>query len=203
MTDPFPIADDLPAILDDIWVRLTRGAADRKSPMHTPIVGTVGPGGTCEQRVMVLRKVDRRGAILRFHTDIRSTKVAGIEGAPVGVIGYDPGRKVQVRAQGTATVLTDCPDVEAAWATTTLSGRRSYLTILPPGTVVGAATSGLPDQSEMQPAVLQATNVGRANFALVIVTLTQVEWLRLTHDGHRRARFTRSGTDWAGEWLIP
>lgn len=203
MTDPFPIADDFAAILDDIWKRLGRGAADRRSAFHTPAVGSTDAQGSVQQRVMVLRKVDRATATLRFHTDVRSAKVSQMADARVAVLGYDAGAKVQIRAEGTAALLTEGPDVEAAWAATTPSGRRSYLTILAPGTVSDVPSSGLPDAIAVRMPTLDETLPGRANFGLLVVTLDRLEWLHLAHEGHRRAAFRCEGDDWRGAWLIP
>jgi pyridoxamine 5'-phosphate oxidase len=203
MTDPFPIADDLAAILDDIWKCLGRGAADRRSAFHTPAVGSTDTKGQVQQRVMVLRKVDRAMATLRFHTDVRSSKVAQMADARVAVLGYDAGARIQIRAEGAATLLTEGPDVEAAWTATTPSGRRSYLTTLAPGTVSDVPSSGLPDAITTRMPTLEETLSGRANFGLLVVTLDRLEWLHLAHEGHRRAAFARTGADWRGAWLIP
>jgi len=203
MTDPFPIADDFPAILDDIWKRLGRGAADRKSPFHTPAVGTTDAQGYVQQRIMVLRKADRATGTMRFHTDIRSAKVTQTINGRLCVLGYDAGAKTQIRAEGTAAILTEGPEVDAAWAATSPSGRRSYLTIDPPGTVSNAATSGLPEAITMRMPTAEETLPGRAHFGLIVVTLDRLEWLHLAHSGHRRAAFTRDGSDWHGHWLVP
>jgi pyridoxamine 5'-phosphate oxidase len=203
MTDPFPIADTFDAVLDDIWRRLGRGAADRRSAFHTPSVGSVDSAGQVQQRIMVLRKTDRTAATLRFHTDIRSAKAGQAKAAVVGVLGYDPGAKIQVRADGMAAILTEGADVDAAWAATSPSGRRSYLTTLAPGTISDTPTSGLPAAIETRMPEPEETVAGRANFGLLVVTLDRLEWLHLAHDGHRRAAFARVGDDWAGQWLIP
>ena len=203
MTDPFPIADNHEDIFDDIWKRLGRGAADRRSPFHTPVVGSTDVAGHVHQRVMVLRKVDRPAASLRFHTDIRSAKTAQVDGARVALLGYDAGAKIQLRVQGTAAIHTDGPDVDAAWTATSPSGRRSYLTILAPGTASGTATSGLPDDMALRTPTADETLLGRANFGLLVVSVDRLECLHLAHDGHRRAAFTRLGEEWHGAWLIP
>jgi pyridoxamine 5'-phosphate oxidase len=203
MTDPFPIADDFDAVLDDIWKRLGRGAADRRSAMHTPAVGSIDAHGHVSQRIMVLRKVDRPAGTLRFHTDIRSAKATQVTTSSVGILGYDAGAKIQIRATGSAAILTGGPDVEAAWAATSASGRRSYLTTFAPGTVSEAPTSGLPTAIAARVPAIEETTAGRAHFGLLIVTLDRLEWLHLAHDGHRRAGFARIGDDWRGQWLIP
>ncbi len=205
MLDPLPIPDDLDAVLTDIWTRWGRGAADRRSAFHTPVVGSVNERGTPDQRVMVLRKVDRSIATLRFHTDIRSMKARQIEAqSMVSILGYDPGAKVQIRASGRASLIRTGPLADAAWAATSTSGRRSYLTTLPPGTVSNTATSGLPRSFEQTVPTVSESEAGRANFAIVAVTLDRLEWLHLASTGHRRAAFTRGGeSGWTGVWLIP
>jgi pyridoxamine 5'-phosphate oxidase len=204
MPDPFPVPDDLDAIFNDIWTRWGRGAADRRSPFHTPVVGSTCTNGTPGQRVMVLRKADRQAGVLRFHTDLRSSKVAHLQAqGSVGVIGYDPGAKVQLRASGTASIVSTGPVADTAWATTSASGRRSYLTTLAPGSISDTATSGLPIAFEQTVPTLTESEAGRANFAIVPITLTHLEWLHLASTGHRRAAFTLAENRWSGEWLIP
>jgi pyridoxamine 5'-phosphate oxidase len=204
MPDPFPVPDDLDAILNDIWTRWGRGAADRRSPFHTPVVASISQSLAPEQRVMVLRKVDRPAGILRFHTDRRSTKTAQIgHNTLVSVIGYDASAKIQIRASGTASIVSSGDLADAAWAATSHSGRRSYLTTLAPGTQSDTATSGLPTTFEGAVPTPSESEAGRANFAIVPVMLDRLEWLHLAAKGHRRAAFTRSGETWSGEWLIP
>jgi pyridoxamine 5'-phosphate oxidase len=204
MPDPFPVPDDLDAILNDIWTRWGRGAADRRSPFHTPVVASVSQSVAPEQRVMVLRKVDRAAGILRFHTDKRSSKAAQIDHKmTVSIIGYDAGAKIQIRASGDASIVSNGELANTAWAATSHSGRRSYLTTLAPGTRSDTATSGLPTTFEGAVPTPSESEAGRANFAIVPVTLNRLEWLHLAATGHRRAAFTRTDEAWTGEWLIP
>ncbi len=198
------MSDDLDTILTDIWTRWGRGSADRRSPFHTPVVASISVSSTPQQRVMVLRHVDRSGSTLRFHTDIRSGKAAQIaEHGTVSVLGYDASAKVQIRASGTAEIITTGTIPDTAWAATSPSGRRSYLTTLAPGTISDHATSGLPKAYETTVPTLSESEAGRANFAIIVITLDRFEWLHLASTGHRRAAFTRSGDTWAGKWLIP
>ena len=198
------MSDDLDTILTDIWTRWGRGSADRRSPFHTPVVASISVSSTPQQRVMVLRHVDRSGSTLRFHTDIRSGKAAQIaEHGTVSVLGYDASAKVQIRASGTAQIITTGTIPDTAWAATSPSGRRSYLTTLAPGIISDHATSGLPKAYETTVPTLPESEAGRANFAIIVITLDRFEWLHLASTGHRRAAFTRSGDTWAGKWLIP
>jgi pyridoxamine 5'-phosphate oxidase len=198
------IPDDLDAIMADIWTRWTRGGADRRSPFHTPVVASVGADGVPEQRVMVLRKADPLAATLRFHTDLRSAKVAQLRQSPVvSVIGYDASAKVQIRASGLAAISHDDEAADAGWAATSVSGRRCYLADPSPGTTSAAATSGLPSPFDQTMPTLTESEAGRANFAVVLVTIDRFEWLYLAASGHRRAAFTRNGDTWHGQWLVP
>lgn len=192
--------DDLSAVLDDIWRRWVRGKADRKSPFHTPIVGT----NDGNMRIMVLRQVDVMASRLRFHTDVRSSKTAAIGGgAPVSLLGYDPGAKIQIRGWGTGRIEAETPEADAAWAVSSPASRRCYLAPTAPGSGSETPTSGLPAHVENRVPDISETEAGRANFSILFTEIHTLEWLYLAHDGHRRAQFTRKGTDWQGRWLIP
>ena len=204
MNDPFPMLDDLDAIHADIWARWTRGGADRRSPFHTPVVASISASSAPEQRVMVLRKADTEAATLRFHTDIRSGKVGqfGVN-QRVSVLGYDPHAKIQIRASGMATIAHAGVAADAAWAATSTSGRRCYLADAVPGSSSINATSGLPSVFEKTMPTMIESEMGRTNFAMLLVTVNRLEWLYLAASGHRRAAFTRDGDEWRGTWLVP
>jgi pyridoxamine 5'-phosphate oxidase len=196
--------DTLDAVLADIWMRLVRGGADRRSAFHTPVVATLGADGISQQRVMVLRKSIEADATMRFHTDLRSAKVEQIDrDGPVSVLGYDPAAKIQIRASGRGIVTNAGEIADAAWAASSPSSRRCYLTQYAPGSVVDKPMSGLPESVEARVPERSETEVGRAHFAVLLVTLDTLEWLYLAHDGHVRARFVCEGGAWKGQWLIP
>ena len=194
----------LDAVLADIWMRLVRGGADRRSAFHTPVVASVDADGLPQQRVMVLRKCIEAEAVMRFHTDLRSAKVSEIEvGGRISVLGYDAAAKIQIRASGFATVTGAGDAADAAWVASSPSSRRCYLTRYAPGSVADKPISGLPISLENRVPERSETEAGRANFAVLTVKLDRLEWLYLAHDGHVRARFAAHEGTWAGEWLIP
>lgn len=199
-SDPFIPRDDLNAIEADLWARLGRGKADRKSPWHTPVVGTADG----DLRVMVLRHVDRGAATLRFHTDARSPKVTAIAANPrVSVLFYDPGSKLQLRCSGSGHIATADADTEAAWAGSAATSRRCYLAPAAPSSPADAPTSGLPEEFEQRFPTLAESEAGRSHFATLTVMLDRIDWLYLAHDGHRRALFARMGAQWQAGWLVP
>ena len=194
----------LDAVLADIWARLVRGGADRRSAFHTPVVASIGADGIPQQRVMVLRKCVEANATMRFHTDLRSAKVREIgSGGPVSVLGYDAGAKIQIRASGHG-LLSDTDEIaNAAWIASSPSSRRCYLTRYAPGSVADKPMSGLPAALENRVPERSETEAGRVNFAVLTVRLDTLEWLYLAHDGQVRARFAHGEGGWKGEWLIP
>lgn len=199
MTCPSAVPDDLDAVLDDAWMRLTHGATDRRSAFHTPVVATAHE--TLRQRVMVLRAADRVAARLRFHTDRRSAKVAMAAAAPrVSVLGYDPAARIQLTMQG---VVRLADDPAPYWQASTLASRRCYLVEPGPGTPVNSARSGIPDAFAARTPDLAESEQGAANFAAMLVSVDRLEWLELSASGGRRAAFVRDGERWSGTWLIP
>lgn len=191
--------ETLEAIRDDIDRRLAQAAADRRSAMHTPVVATAD----ADARVMVLRAFDPVTMTLRFHTDSRAPKVGAIgEGAPVGVLFYDREAKLQIRTRGTGRIERAGALVDAAWAESTNFARRCYLGE-GPGSVAVGPSSGLPPEFEgVEPDDAQL-HPARENFAVLLVTLEELDWFTLAHTGHRRASFVREGGGWNGRWVTP
>lgn len=199
---PLAVPDTLDAVLDDGWSRLARGAKDRRSTFHTPVVATAGDADV-RQRVMVLRAADRATATLRFHSDVRSAKMSQIgDGAAASVLGYDPGARIQIALSG--TLAPAGPDVtEAAWQASAFTSRRCYLAEPGPGTPIDGAGSGLPPHLLDRAPTPKESLAGRTNFVALVFAVSALEWLELTSAGNRRAAFVRRGTGWEGQWLIP
>lgn len=194
--------ETLEDVLADCRNRLIRAPRDRRSPMHTPVVVT----GDVDARVMVLRAFDSEGWWLRFHTDARAPKAQVIAADPrAALLFYDKGGKVQIRLRGGAQIITQGPEVDAAWAASTNFARRCYLGE-GPGAASDAPTSGLPPEFEgAEPDDAQLIPA-RENFALLRITPLSMDWLYLAHTGHVRAQFLRADTveaPWEGRWVSP
>ncbi len=192
-------ADDLDGTLAEALRLLARGAADRRSPFHTPGIATIGRDGRPKLRTVVLRAFDPAGPALRFHTDSRSAKIAELEAAPsIAVHGYDPGAKIQIRIEGRASVHGDDAVAEAAWNASQRMSRACYAVAPGPGTAMESA-----DAFEL-PATDEEIASGRIHFRAVVVAIERLEWLWLAHGGHRRAEFA-FGPDGSasGRWLVP
>lgn len=191
--------ETLEEVREDIARRLTRAAKDRRSAMHTPVVATAN----ADARVMVLRDFDQEGWTLRFHTDARAPKCSVIGGgAPVGLLFYDRGAKIQIRVRGEGRIETDTPLVDAAWAESTNFARRCYLGE-GPGAVSDTPTSGLPPEFEGVEPSEEQVMPAREHFAVLLVALHELDWFHLAHTGHVRAQFERDGDEWDGRWVAP
>ncbi|WP_017667472.1 pyridoxamine 5'-phosphate oxidase family protein [Sandarakinorhabdus sp. AAP62] len=194
--------DSLPDIRAHAWSLLVRGGADRKSPIHTPVIASVDADGLPHARVMVLRKADPATSTLRLHTDARSPKVAQLDGKPVAVLAYHPAEQVQLRLSGTARIGRSVGEVDSIWEQSTLFARRCYLAEQAPGTPMPGPSSGLPAWIEGEQPTAEQIMPARANFAVLWVGVTAIDWLHLANSGHRRAMF-RASDGWAGEWVAP
>lgn len=184
----------------DLKQRLIRAAKDRRSPMHVPAVVT----SDVDARGMVLREFNSDAWTLRFHTDTRAPKVAAIEADPrMAVLFYDKGTKIQIRAKGTGRILRDDPVTNVAWDNGSNFARRCYLGE-GPGAASGAPTSGLPAEFEGHEPTDEQLVPARANFAVLLVELEELDWLYLAHTGHVRAQFTKAEDgNWSARWVSP
>ena len=195
MSDKQPLPgwyDDLAGFEDAAWALVARGAADRRSPMHTPVLATLGLDGAPRSRVLVLRSVDRAARRLRFHSDARAGKVAEIEREPrASVAFYDKAAKLQVRVNGLARVhRPGTPVANEAWEATREFSRTCYRVEPASGAALG--TGDAYDHPARE-------DEGRENFVAITLDADATEALFLAAAGHRRARFAGD----TREWLVP
>jgi pyridoxamine 5'-phosphate oxidase len=191
---------DHDATLEAVWALLVDGVVDRRSAAHTPSLATVALGdGGARSRIVVLRAVDREARTVRFHTDLRSSKMMEIERDPqVSLLIYDAPAKLQVRLEGRAVPHHAGSVADEAWASSRPSARVCYGVSPPPGMLIRGPDDFSTPQGE------EAIAAGRENFAAVVVELERIETLWLRHEGHRRALFTWAGTERHDPlWLTP
>jgi pyridoxamine 5'-phosphate oxidase len=183
----------------ETWRLLSQGVVDRKSGFHHATVASIGEGGQPRLRTVILRGCEPQNWALRFHTDLRSKKIAELRADPrVSLQFYDPEQKIQIRLEGKATVHADDAVADAAWAGSRVFSRQCYGIMPGPGTtILDAGDYHWPQQTD------EATAGGRANFCAVSVSATNFEWLYLASGGHRRASFKRTTDGFQGDWLAP
>lgn len=192
---------DLDALLEEIWRRLERGAADRRAGFRTLQLASLGQDGHPRVRTVVLRAARRAERQLRLHTDARSPKVAELTRSPaVELCAYDARAGIQLRLRGRVEVHAG-PTADAAWAASQPGSLACYRNAFAPGTELGdPALADPPPGSSASP---PAQHAGRENFRVLLVNLEHLEWLELAASGHRRASFLWTAGRWAGGWRAP
>lgn len=207
MTSPeIPIFyNDLDLTLLEIQRLIAEGATNRKAAAHHPIIATIDANGYPSQRVMILRECDWAHSALRFHTDLRSDKIAHITGEThASALIYDEAAKSQIRLSGKISLGTD-EAAEQAWDASTEFARRCYMAQSAPGSAANAPMSGLPAWIEGKQPTLDMLKDARQNFAILWFEFDRIDWLYLANNGHRRAKFMRDiqSHTWVGNWLVP
>ncbi len=194
---------ELENILTEIWATLQQGMTDSRDACHTPALATLSERGPA-LRTVVLRQVQSESRILACHADVRTAKIAEVQQSPaVSWLFYAPERKIQIRAEGSAMVHHQDAVALAAWERTNLSSRRAYCTLAAPGSVSEIPASGLPPELNDRVPTQAESEIGWPNFAVILCTITRLEWLYLSAKGHRRARFDWNGDNFEANWIIP
>lgn len=190
--------DSLDGTLAGALDLIDEGVADRRSPFHTPTLATVRADGSPSLRTVILRGFARESMQLWFHTDRRSPKLAEIARDPrVAFHVYDPAWKVQIRIDGVADAHRGDEAARAAWQAAAPPSRECYRIEPGPSVVIDDPARAVIGPAPADP------DAGFANFVLVAVAISGLEWLDLAAAGHRRARFSWRGASVESTWLAP
>ena len=189
-------------VQDMIVQQLVAATKSYQHQWHNGIVATVH-NGQPKARTVVLRGVTEDPLALRFHTDIRSAKVAQLQAAPsVEWLFYHPVTRFQLRVAASAIVQTSGDVFEKAWSKTSVKSRRCYLGPFPPGAQCESPVHNLPAELIDRDPTREESEAGRKN-AIVQCAVDRIELLYLKHDGHIRCAFSRVEGEWSHDWLAP
>ena len=193
-------------LLQKIFAMLTRGTADRKSPLHTPTLATVGADGSPQTRIVVFRKFLPEERKLIFHTDLRSPKIEELRAdRRVSWLLYHPGEKLQFRIAGEANIHEDAQDTLKLkqWQATRVFGRRCYMGEAP-SRIAPEATSGMSAELESCEPTIEESEIGFPNFAVISTKISLIDCLELHVKGHRRSLFKwHENGESDTSWLTP
>ena len=202
-------ADEVPLneLLGFVWQSLQAAATNPDSPLLLPVVATAGEDGLPAVRTMVLRGVGIEQRQLLFFSDRRGVKVHHLNAqSAVELVFYDPTLRFQLRVGGYAIVSTG-DEVRGIWDSLPQSVRILYGANPAPGSVVERPMSGLPDalfDGGAQDQVDAQIESGFDNFAVISVSVAQIDWLLLTNDGNRAARFVwPEQGEVSATWRVP
>jgi pyridoxamine 5'-phosphate oxidase len=147
-------------------------------------------------RIAILRGVDEGAQAIRFHTDLRSEKVAELKADPrCSILVYAPDLKLQARFEGQAVLNNQDALATRFWQASQVMSRKCYGTSPSPGSQIDDGSAfALPENDDEIAA-------GFANFVAVTLAVEQLEWLYLRSDGHLRGLHDlKLGTE---RWLVP
>ena len=184
---------------------MSEAVQNRCHGFRTPMVATASQDFGVSLRTVVLRHVDRDQLLISFHTDARSRKFAELlEDPRLAIVFYDAPEMTQLRVQAEARVHHSNARAREAWEQVALGSRRCYLQEGPPGLPWGWPTSGLsPDLEERAP-TQEESERGFHNFAVIDCRVSRIDWLYLSHAGHRRAFFSYDEEGvLKGNWTLP
>ena len=173
---------------------LNNAVENAKTLFHTLAVSSID-NNQIATRVMVLREFNLKERYIRFHTDYRAAKIDHYsENNSASVLGYDPNLKIQIKLQGSISVHYNDYLTQAAWEGSTTRSKKCY-------SVKGGSTLEISDPKEYD---LKDGNIedGYMNFAVLIFSFNNLEFLHLKSSGHRRALHSWNES-FTSTWLVP
>ena len=170
--DPF-----LTAKPDFLWGYLADIAADSANPARIITLATVDTSGQPQARSVILREA--QPWTLTVYSDRRSPKVEQLKQQPQAqLLFWDMDKRWQLRSAAKAEVITAGAETEQLWERIKdTHAAQDYLTPQAPGEFLD---SDAPAQEQPQLAILR-------------FHLTEIDWLELRREGHRRQRLTPDG----------
>jgi pyridoxine/pyridoxamine 5'-phosphate oxidase len=189
-----PIAwseDDLEILHAQIWEALAAATTDHAYAWRTPVLASFGLGEP-DARTVVLREADPHSRALTCFSDHRTRKVAELHINSVAAwCFYDPVARVQLRARGETRVNINNDLAHRIWREMPQSSRRLYASTPKPGERIAL------------PWEIPFGDRPMDNFAVLVTTIRELDWLHLGEAGHRRARFRWDRDAWEGHWAAP
>ncbi len=206
MSSPVPVrrtVKDLETMPAEFWRDLEQAVGDPAHPFRTPVFGTTNLF-ECAMRVVVLRQVDTAKRWLVAYSDARAQKVHQLGLCQQAHwLFYEPTRRMQLRiSAGTMVHLKDGVAAEH-WQKLPLASRRNYCADQPPGSDLHAPGDAIAPELKEANVKSKQLDVGYENFAVLVSTVDQIEWLQLANEGHQRAVFNWTTAAWSGLWLVP
>lgn len=180
-------------MMDNFWnelqEELKKGVAENGHPFRFGTLGTVGVDKLPRLRTVVLRQINDNG-YLCFYTDKRSKKVVHITENPnVSLLFYHPGKLLQVKIEGLASVVTDENRLQNMWKDIPESNKKDYTTDNAPGSSLNN-----PDNLEYLH--------GDHFFCIIEIEPFRIEYLKLKRPNHIRVSYSKEDS-WKGEFLVP
>lgn len=196
-------AADLETLPAQLWRDLERAVADEASPFRTPVLGTTNLF-ECAMRMVVLRHADGAKRELVCYSDARAQKVHQLKLCEQAHwLFYDPTRRLQLRVSAHTMVHVNDGIAAEHWQKLPLANRRNYCANQPPGTDIHAPGDAIDPALKAPTVTRKQLEIGYENFAVLVSTVDQIEFLQLADEGNVRAVFNWTVAKWSGLWLVP
>ena len=169
------------------WI--SKAPTQLRHPMRAPTVITT-VDNIPNARTMILRDVCDNGLI--FFTDKRSSKIHDITINPHGTIhSYDTKKKLQIRIRAHISCVVEHPQLHR-WRSIGLNRFQDYGSSISPGT---------PIENSQIPA--PTLDIARENFCILMASVTDIELLKLSRQGHQRIEWSLRENRWTFQRLVP
>lgn len=171
-----------------IWSWISSAPTQQRHPMRTPTVITTAHH-IPNARTMILRDVCTNGLV--FFTDKRSAKIKDIIVNPHTTIHcYDAKKKIQLRIRAQTSCLTEHPQLHR-WRSVGLNRFQDYGSSMPPGIAF---------EEQLSSPTLETA---RENFCVLMASVTDIELLKLSRQGHQRVEWSLRDDRWTVQKLVP
>lgn len=176
---------NLSRVLEEITSCLNKGVADKNSQFRYFVLSTVCKNNKPNSRIVIIR--DFENYKLTFYSSYNSKKIGELnKNKNVNLVFYDEINKIQLRVKGTAIVKRK---VKKIWDSLNQWSKREYIN--------NTTKNNCKDKSSFN------IDEGYKNFCCVIIKIQEIEWLCLSRNGHKRAKFNFKKKDVIKKWLEP
>ncbi len=182
-------------MLEDYFADLKhdlRGAMSKRNhPFKYAYLATVDEKLQPRSRTIVIREVSEQLECTIF-TDSRTTKAHQLQSNPkASLLFYHPKALRQIRLDGKLEIITEPKEVKHLFSKVTSKSIKDYTTQLPPGSPIKN-----PDHVEYM-------ERSENHFLPLRFVPHAAELLQLKRPNHLRVLYTKDGSQWNGQWLVP
>lgn len=177
--------------LESFWTQLSRATCDGKHSFRKLWLATVDDAGFPQVRLVVLRRFEKASREFEIYTDPRTPKWAELRQRPIAQVNFwDAKASLQVRCDCGVELIESGAHWEQARKSLPEHVAGDYAAVEVPGDEIGEPEEGWRVGEEW-------------SFGIVRLRIQKMDWLKLSREGHRRARFDWTGGAFRGTWVQP
>ena len=179
---------------------LVLGTKSAKHPFHQFVFTNITDNRP-ESRTVVLRNIIKEKQIIEFNTDKRSPKYSELKiNNNISALFYDSTRKVQLRINGNANILSDNSKKIQIWENLTRESKVCYMGDFSPSSKLGSYSPNIP-KKKITELTDDEYSSGYLNFARIQIVFSTLDFLLLHSNGHKRIKYTWTNGGLEETWL--